>query len=79
MTPMTILLTIGIIATLMAGMAVGVIFANKPLRGSCGGTGSACACEEAGTPGACKLPAEPLAPAIEFKPPGAIMTLRRHG
>ncbi|MFV8756462.1 hypothetical protein ACNOYE_38430 [Nannocystaceae bacterium ST9] len=73
---MTLLLTFGIIATLMAGMAVGVIFSNKPLRGSCGGTGSACACEEAGTPGACKLPAEPSEP-IEFKPPGAIMTLRK--
>ena len=74
---MTVFLTIAIIATLMAGMAVGVIFSNKPLRGSCGGTGSACACEEAGTPGACKLPAEPTGPAIEFKPPGAIMTLRK--
>jgi hypothetical protein len=74
---MTIVLTIGIIAALMAGMAVGVIFSNKPLRGSCGGVGGSCACEEAGKPGACKLPAEPEQPAIEFKPPGAIMTLRK--
>jgi hypothetical protein len=70
----TVVLTIGIVGALMAGMAVGVIFSNKPLKGSCGGTGSACACEEAGTPGACALP-EPPAP--EFKPPGAIMTLRK--
>lgn len=74
---MTVFLTIAIMAALMAGMAVGVIFSNKPLRGSCGGIGSACACEEAGTPGACKLPAESVDPAIEFKPPGAIMTLRK--
>ncbi len=74
---MTIVLTIGIVASLMAGMAVGVIFSNKPLRGSCGGVGSSCACEEAGTPGACKLPAV-QEPSVEFKPPGAIMTLRKH-
>ncbi|MFO7566657.1 MAG: hypothetical protein R6X02_28700 [Enhygromyxa sp.] len=49
------LLTLGIFAALMGGMAVGVIFSNKPLRGSCGGVGTSCACEEAGTPGACKV------------------------
>lgn len=79
---MTVFLTIGIVAALMAGMAVGVIFSNKPLRGSCGGVGSSCACEEAGTPGACKLPAAAESGGarpsdIEFKPPGAIMTLRK--
>lgn len=73
----TIVLTFGIFGALMAGMAVGVIFSNKPLRGSCGGKGGACACDEAGTPGACALP-EPIAKAQpEFKPPGAIMTLRK--
>jgi hypothetical protein len=50
----TFLATIAIVATLMAGMAIGVIFSNKPLRGSCGGVQGDCACEEAGTPGACK-------------------------
>ena len=50
----TFLATLGIVAVLMTGMAVGVIFSNKPLRGSCGGVQGDCACEEAGTPGACK-------------------------
>jgi hypothetical protein len=73
-----VLLTIGIVAALMGGMAVGVIFSNKPLRGSCGGVGSSCACEEAGTPGACKVE-EPGTTAIDpsFKAPGELMTLRK--
>ena len=51
----TLLLTFGLMAVVMAGMAVGVIFSNRRLRGSCGGVGSGgCACEEAGTPGACE-------------------------
>lgn len=52
----TLLLTIGLVGTVMAGMAVGVIFSNRELKGSCGGVGGSgsCACEEAGTPGACK-------------------------
>jgi uncharacterized protein len=73
-------LTIGIVAALMAGMAVGVIFSSKPLRGSCGGVGSAgsCACEEAGTPGACKIEVGAVSPAeIEFKAPGQLMQLRK--
>ncbi|MCB9546722.1 MAG: hypothetical protein H6706_12830 [Myxococcales bacterium] len=49
-----VLLTAGLVALLMAGMAVGVIFSNRELKGSCGGTGGRCACAEAGTPGACK-------------------------
>lgn len=74
-------LTIGIVAALMAGMAVGVIFSNKPLRGSCGGVGGAgsCACEEAGTPNACKIePAVSSSPTpIEFKAPGELIQLRK--
>lgn len=72
------LLTVGIIAALMGGMAVGVIFSNKPLRGSCGGVGSSCACEEAGTPGACKVEA-PAKPELDptFKAPGELMQLRK--
>jgi hypothetical protein len=61
----TLLLTFGLMATVMAGMAVGVIFSNRELKGSCGGVGGSgdCACEEAGTPGACKDDPE--------SPPGA--------
>lgn len=51
---MTILfLTIGLIAMLMAGMAVGVIFSDRQLRGSCGGTGLDCECDEKGIPRQC--------------------------
>ena len=73
------MLTIGIVATLMGGMAVGVIFSNKPLRGSCGGVGNSCACEEAGTPGACKDGEGPTGPEFspEFKAPGQLLQLRK--
>ena len=30
----------------MAAMAVGVIFSDRRLKGSCGGTGLDCSCEE---------------------------------
>ncbi len=52
----TILLTVGLFAAVMSGMAVGVIFSKRPLRGSCGGVGSDCACEETGDPNACADP-----------------------
>jgi uncharacterized protein len=32
-----VLLTVGLMALVMTGMAVGVMFSNKCLRGSCGG------------------------------------------
>jgi hypothetical protein len=75
-----IFLTIGIVAALMGGMAVGVIFSNKPLRGSCGGVGGSCACEEAGKPGACKVEAGPETGMLgdgSFKAPGELMQLRK--
>lgn len=50
----TVVLTAGLIALVMVSMAVGVIFSNKALKGSCGGAGGNCPCAEAGTPGACK-------------------------
>lgn len=50
-----ILLTIVIFAVLMAGMAVGVIFGNRELKGSCGGSGGDdCFCERNGLPKACE-------------------------
>jgi hypothetical protein len=73
-----VFLTFGIVAALMAGMGVGVIFSNKPLKGSCGGVGGSCACEEAGKPGACKV--EDAPPGLEtksFKAPGELMQLRK--
>lgn len=36
----TILLSILVVGILFAGMAVGVILANKPVKGSCGGLGT---------------------------------------
>ena len=58
----TILITIGIFAFLMTSMAVGVIFSNKPLQGSCGGKGGPeCACERQGKPKACLQPEQLLA------------------
>lgn len=44
---MTILLTIGVLGAVMLGMAVGVIFAGKTLRGSCGGASQSCDCSAA--------------------------------
>lgn len=49
-----LLLTLGITAIVMSGMAVGVVFGRKELKGSCGGVGGDCACENAGKPRACK-------------------------
>lgn len=43
----TILAAIALFALAMAGMAVGVIFSNRRLQGSCGGTGRDCSCDDA--------------------------------
>lgn len=51
----TVVITICAMGFLMAIMAVGVIFSNRELQGSCGGPGSAdCACDLAGKPRACE-------------------------
>jgi hypothetical protein len=42
----TFLATALIIGIAMAAMAVGVIFSNRALKGSCGGTGLNCSCSE---------------------------------
>lgn len=36
----TILLTVVLFGILFAGMAIGVILSNKPVKGSCGGLGA---------------------------------------
>lgn len=50
---MTLALTIALIGFLMLAMAIGVMFTGRPLKGSCGGVGGECPCDEAGRPGAC--------------------------
>lgn len=42
----TILAAVLVFAIVMAAMAVGVIFSNRQLQGSCGGTGGDCTCDE---------------------------------
>ncbi|MGH1340463.1 MAG: (Na+)-NQR maturation NqrM [Nannocystales bacterium] len=39
-------LTMGLVALLMAGMAIGVIVSNRKLAGSCGGADADCICEK---------------------------------
>lgn len=43
----TFIVTAGLIGLVMAAMAVGVIFSNRSLKGSCGGTGQGCSCAPA--------------------------------
>ncbi len=41
---LTLFITLLFFAIAMAALAVGVIFSNRRLRGSCGGTGQDCDC-----------------------------------
>ena len=52
------IVTIVFMGSIMAAMAVGVIFSGRTLKGSCGGVGGAdCLCESEGKPlGTCDLP-----------------------
>ena len=43
----TFILTLTGIAIIMSSMAVGVIFSDRALKGSCGGVGDDCACADA--------------------------------
>ncbi len=43
-------LTVGVLALVMAGMAIGVAVSGRRLKGSCGGVGGDCACEREGIP-----------------------------
>jgi len=45
-----VVLTVVVIALAMGAMAIGVIVSGRRLRGSCGGVGEACACDQAGVP-----------------------------
>jgi hypothetical protein len=42
----TILAAVLVFGVVMAAMAVGVIFSNRQLQGSCGGTGRDCTCDD---------------------------------
>lgn len=53
---MLFVLTFVMLLGMCALMSVGVVFSGKRLRGSCGGVGSSCACDEAGRPRACEAP-----------------------
>ena len=62
----TIFATIGFMAMLMLVMAIGVIFRNQPLKGSCGGVGTEdCLCLAEDKPiGSCDIDDDQ----IEFAP-----------
>lgn len=60
-----IFVTLGILGVVIFGMALGVIFSNKPLKGSCGGLGKIMGnkCDYCGKSGECKKRKEEAATA----------------
>lgn len=51
----TFILTVALMGIIMLGMAIGVIFRGKELKGSCGGKGGEeCFCEKNNLPRACE-------------------------
>lgn len=58
------LISLAVLSVCLVGMALGVIFSNKPLKGSCGGLGKAMgnACEICGKKEECKLRKAPASP-----------------
>ncbi len=56
----TFVLTTVMMGIIMFGMALGVIFSNKELKGSCGGKGGEdCFCDKNGLPRACEQIGKP--------------------
>ena len=39
--------TLIVVGTIMAAMSIGVLVSGRPLKGSCGGTGEDCSCDDA--------------------------------
>jgi hypothetical protein len=68
-----ILITFVIFGVLMSAMAIGVMSGRKPLRGSCGGTGSACSCSATDA----KACTEASAQSVKMSPPGHLIALDR--
>ena len=54
---MIFLITFVFFSGLVALMSVGVVLGGKRLQGSCGGVGTACACDAAGRPRRCEVEA----------------------
>jgi hypothetical protein len=52
---MVFLITFVMLLGLVGLMSVGVVFGGKRLKGSCGGVGASCACDEAGRPRRCEV------------------------
>ena len=75
-------LTLGIFGFMMLAMSVGVIFSGRRLKGSCGGVGGECPCEDAGTPNACKVDlseASPLPDELEdYQQNDGVIVYRSH-